>query len=98
VPAARTATFAFLAIGQLFYAYPSRRSEGRPLRNPWVHWAVAASLALQLLVLGVPWLRAAFDTVPLAPRTIALVVAAAAVSWLAAELIARFSWRAVRPR
>lgn len=92
VPAARTATFAFMAIGQLFYAYPARRSEGRPLPNPWLHAAVAASLILQVVVLTVPPLQAAFDTVALAPVAILATVLAAALSWLAAELVARLSW------
>jgi Ca2+-transporting ATPase len=93
VPAARTATFAFLAIGQLFYAYPARRSEGQPLGNPWVHWAVAASVALQLLVLTVPPLQRAFDTVPLEPVAMLAVGVTAVLSWLAAEGVARLSWR-----
>jgi Ca2+-transporting ATPase len=94
VPVARTATFAFLAIGQLFYAYPARRSEQAPLANPWVHWAVAASVVLQLLVLSVAPLRAAFDTVAV-PAGVALAVASAAVvAWACAEAIARYSWKA----
>ena len=93
VPAVRTATFAFMAVGQLFYTYPARRSDTAPSRNPWVHWAVAGSLALQVLVLILEPLRAAFDTVPLPPRTVLLVAVAAALAWLGAELIARFSWR-----
>jgi hypothetical protein len=44
--------------------------------------------------LAVPPLRTAFDTVPLGAGAIIPVVAATGLSWLAAELIARQSWRA----
>ena len=94
VPAARTATFAFMAIGQLFYAYPARRSHGLPLANPWLHAAVAASLLLQVVVLTVPPLQAAFDIVALASGAMVATALAAGLSWLAAELVARLSRRA----
>jgi Ca2+-transporting ATPase len=97
VPAARTATFAFVAVGQLFYTYPARRGGHTPRANAWVHAAVGLSVGLQVLVLTAPALRAAFDTVPLAPGTIGLVAAATALAWVGAELIARYSWRADRP-
>ena len=97
VPAARTATFAFVAAGQLFYTYPARRGWHTPRANAWVHAAVAVSIGLQALVLTVPSLRIAFDTVPLALGTLGLVAAATALAWVGADLIARYSWRADRP-
>jgi Ca2+-transporting ATPase len=93
VPMARSAVFAFLAVGQLFYTYPARRSELAPPPNPWVHWAVAVSLALQLLVLAVPPLQAAFDVVPMEVTAVLLVMGAAGLAWVGAEIVARYSWR-----
>jgi Ca2+-transporting ATPase len=95
VDVARSATFAFLAVGQLFYTYPARRAERRPLPNRAVHLAVAGSFVLQILVLTVPGLRAAFDTAPLPALVVLLVAAGVVVSWLSAELVAKVAWRGV---
>ncbi len=67
---AQTMAFITLSISELFRAYTAR-SEYYPvlkigvLSNKYMNYAVAASLALILLVLYVPFLNVVFKTVPL---------------------------------
>jgi P-type Ca2+ transporter type 2C len=89
----QTATFLFLAAGQLWFAYPARRTDLRPPRNVALHIAVAVTLAVQVLVVLVPWLRSALGTVPLPVPVLAGAMAATLVSWGAAEVVSRSLWR-----
>jgi Ca2+-transporting ATPase len=89
----RGVVFLFMAVGQLLFAYPARRTEVNPLPNRWLHVAVFAGIAAQLPILLVPAMREAFDVVP-GPGWLAGVIAAGAVtSWLAAEAAGRTIWR-----
>ncbi|GAB4480113.1 MAG: cation-translocating P-type ATPase [Burkholderiaceae bacterium] len=55
------------------------------LANRWLIAAVAATVAVQLAILYVPWLNAPFKTAPLAPRELAVAFALAAFVYLAVE-------------
>ena len=44
----RTATFHFMAIGQLLLTYPARHTATHPLPNLFLHAAVAGGIALQV--------------------------------------------------
>jgi magnesium-transporting ATPase (P-type) len=66
---ARTAGFTVLVIAQLFNALNSRSERGSVLRRPFGNrrlvGAVALSLGLQVAVVHLPFLNAAFGTIPL---------------------------------
>ncbi|BAW00603.1 ATPase P-type (transporting), HAD superfamily, subfamily IC [Thermus thermophilus] len=89
--AARSATFHFMAIGQLFFAYAARHTHIRPLPNPYLHGAVALGILVQL-VLGTlgPGL---LEAVPLPPWTWGLVLFSALSAWGLAEAVDRVVWR-----
>ena len=92
----RTVVFLFMAVGQLLFAYPARRTEVTPRPNRLLHIAVLAGVAAQLPIIFVPALRDAFDVVP-GPVWLATVIAAgAALVWLAAEATGRIVWRRAR--
>jgi magnesium-transporting ATPase (P-type) len=69
LPLARTAAFTVLVLTQLFNAFNARSAMDSALRhlgsNPWLWWAVASSLWLQVAVVHLPILNLAFGTVPL---------------------------------
>jgi Ca2+-transporting ATPase len=93
VPAARTAVFLLLAAAQLLYAYPARRSDVTPARNPMLHGAVAVGLALQAALLAVPPLREAFAITVPSLGVGALVAGCVLAAWRLAELAGRGIWR-----
>ncbi len=88
----RTATFLFMAAGQLLFAYPARHTDLHPERNRVVHLAVVASFFLQLLVVWIPVLMEAFDTVPLTPTGWSAVALSVFAAWGIAEMTSRFVW------
>ncbi len=94
--ATRTATFLFLAAGQLLFAYPARHTDLRPSPNMLVHLAVAAGFAVQVLVLAVPWLMQAFDAVPLTMTSWLWVGVSIVVTWGFAELFSGMIWGRLR--
>ncbi|AFH38816.1 cation-translocating P-type ATPase [Thermus thermophilus] len=89
--AARSATFHFMAIGQLFFAYAARHTDLRPLPNPYLHGAVALGILVQLALgtLGPGLLEA----VPLPPWAWGLVLFSALSAWGLAEAVDRVVWR-----
>ncbi|WP_018112213.1 cation-translocating P-type ATPase [Thermus igniterrae] len=89
--AARSATFHFMAMGQLFFAYAARHTHLVPLPNAYLHGAVALGLLAQLLV-GV-FLPQPFEAVPLPPGVWGLVLGLALLAWLLAEAVDRIVWR-----
>jgi Ca2+-transporting ATPase len=93
VEATRTALFLFVASGQLLLAYPSRWIGAAQPRNRILLGAVVLTLLLQPLLLLVPWLRLAFDTVPVDGVILGAVASAAVAAWLLAMGIARHLWR-----
>jgi Ca2+-transporting ATPase len=66
---ARTLAFTTLVFFQLFNVFNARSDRAsafhHPFSNRWIWAAVGVSLVLQILVIYVPFLQAAFGTVPL---------------------------------
>ncbi len=88
---ARGAVFHYMAIGQLFFAFPARHTHLHPLPNPWLSGAVALGVLLQL---GIAFfLPQAFETPLLPPLALGGVVLAALFTWLLAEGVDRVIWR-----
>ena len=90
---ARSATFHFMAVGQLLFSYPARHTRNIPRRNLWLHGAVAAGVLLQLAVGTSAWAAAALEA-PLLEATLWILVFLSAVAaWGVAEVVNRFVWR-----
>jgi len=85
----RTAIFLHATIGQLFYAYPSRRINAPPQFNGALHLTVVLGVGLQLLTVMLPELRALLGLEPLTLELLALVSAAVLLTWGAAEAYSR---------
>ena len=84
---ARTAGFTTLVLAQLFNALNSRSDTTSAFRrlfvNPWLWGALGVALLLQVLVVHVPFLQAAFGTAPLGlGHWVIAVVLASSVLWL----------------
>jgi Ca2+-transporting ATPase len=88
LPATRSAAFLFMAIGQLVFAYPARRTDIVPPSNRALHWAVGSSALAQLVVVWTPGLREAFDVVTPSPGAWLAVLGAVLAAWAAAEAAA----------
>ncbi len=83
----RTAVFLYELMAEVAFAYPSRRIHLKPLRNTFLHVAVAGSIVLQVLTVLVPALRALLGLVPI-DLAVSLMIAAGIVwSWAVAELV-----------
>jgi Ca2+-transporting ATPase len=78
-------------IGQLFYAYPARRINAPPRFNGALHLAVILGVAVQLLTVLLPGLRKLLGLEPLTLEMLALVSAAALLTWGMAEAYSRFA-------
>jgi Ca2+-transporting ATPase len=87
--ATRSVVFLYATIGQLVYAYPARRLHGAPGPNAALHAAVVFGVALQILTVTTPWLRALLGLAPLDLAAFAVLAVAVAASWGAAEAFAR---------
>jgi Ca2+-transporting ATPase len=94
--ATRTLVFLFMTIGQLVYAYPSRRLHGAPASNLALHASIVLGVGLQLLAVLVPWLRALLGLETLDAAAFLVLVAAVATSWSGAEAYARYRERGDR--
>ena len=92
-PTARSAMFQFLAIGQLFYAYPSRHTTVIPRPNSALHWAVALGIGIQLLVGILPGPAALLGLAPLTAAMWVLVFSCSLLSWGLAEILNRVLWK-----
>ena len=97
---AQTMAFTTLMLFQMFNVLNARSDERSAFvhlfTNRWLWAAIAGSLALQVLVVYVPFLQRAFGTVGLSARDWLLCVAvASSVLWLreASKLIARTTGR-----
>ncbi|HVG96915.1 MAG TPA: cation-translocating P-type ATPase [Chloroflexota bacterium] len=87
LPYARTMLFTTLVLFQLFNVFNARSDEQSAfptmLRNRWLWWSLALSLALQTLVIYVPFLQNAFQTVPLSSDDwTRCILVASSVLWL----------------
>ena len=89
--AAQSATFHFMAIGQLFFASAARHTDLRPLPNPYLHGAVGLS-ALAQVALGVG-LPGALEAVPLPLGVWLLVFGMALLAFALAEAVDRAVWK-----
>lgn len=92
VDVTRTATFLFMAAGQLLFAYPARHTDLQPLPNPLVHAAVGAGLVAQALVVWVPLMMVAFATVLLPPIVWLWVGVSVVLAWGGAEFLRWVIW------
>ncbi|RIH88006.1 cation-translocating P-type ATPase [Calidithermus roseus] len=93
---ARSVTFHFMAIGQLFFGYPSRRTEVSPPLNPALHLVVLLGIGVQVLVGVWPTTVQAFGTVMLPLPLWGIVLAAALLAWVLAEVIGWWFWHEKR--
>jgi P-type Ca2+ transporter type 2C len=86
---AQTATFQYLAIVQLFFAYAARRVGSRPAPNRVLHLAVAGGCALQIAAsLFTPASRA-LNLAPLDFTAWGIIASAVLISWGIADFTAR---------
>jgi len=85
----RSLLFLFMTIGQLFYAYPSRRIGMSPGFNPALHLSVILCTGLQLLTVFIPALRTLLGLELPAPSSLLWVAAAVLLSWGVAEAYVR---------
>ena len=87
---ARTAAFTTLVLAQVFNALNARSSRASArrdaFRNRWLWGAIALSAALQVAVVHLPFMNAAFGTVPLSAADWAICLALASVVLWAEEL------------
>jgi len=97
----RTAAFTVLVLAQLFNAMNSRSPDVSafrdPFSNPRLLWAIGVSLVLQVAVVHLPFLNAAFGTVPLEPGEW-LICALVASSVLWADEIRKLMARSIGGR
>ncbi len=91
--ATRSVVFHFMAIGQLFFAYPARHTHLFPLPNLWLHGAVLLGMAVQFLVGVLPASIVALDLVPLPLLLWGVLLGTALLAWGLAELSNRLFWR-----
>jgi magnesium-transporting ATPase (P-type) len=87
---ARTAGFTVLVFAQLFNCFNARSENASAFRhlfsNPWLWGAIGLSVLLQLAVVHVAFLNAAFGTVPLEPSQWLVCVGLASVVLWFSEL------------
>jgi len=98
VETARTVSFHFLCIGQLFFAYPARHTWLKPKPNRSLHAAIATGIAVQIVVGTLPVSIQALGTVPMPWLLWAVVITCALAAWFMAEMVSRWQWRDHRPR
>ncbi|HEX6968476.1 MAG TPA: cation-translocating P-type ATPase [Micromonosporaceae bacterium] len=95
---ARTAGFTVLVLAQLFNALNARSENTSALRqlfvNPWLWAAIALAVVLQVAVVYVPLLNAAFGTTPLSPSQWLICVAMASTVLWVSELRKLIAWLA----
>jgi P-type Ca2+ transporter type 2C len=90
---ARSATFHFMAIGQLLLTYPARNTWLRPLPNRYLHAAVISGIGVQLVAGWLPVSANLLGISPLPVELWGLVCGSALVAWALAEAWSRIVWR-----
>ncbi|WP_027877221.1 cation-translocating P-type ATPase [Meiothermus cerbereus] len=95
--ATRSTAFHFMAIGQLFFAYPARHTHLFPLPNLWLHAAVLLGMAMQFAAGMLPASIVALDLVPLPLLLWGVLLGTALLAWGLAELTSRLFWRNNHP-
>jgi hypothetical protein len=94
----RAVAFHFMAVGQLLLTYPSRHTSTRPLSNPYLHAAVIAGAAIQILAASLPIPAGLLGNAAIPTELWTVVFSAALIAWGLAEMSARFVWRRDRQR
>lgn len=94
--ATRTLLFLYMAIGQLVFVYPSRRTNITPEFNFALHLAVALSITLQLITIWVPGLRRLLGLTTLDIQALVVMTFAVLLTWGIAEGFSRLSWSSTR--
>jgi Ca2+-transporting ATPase len=84
-----TAVFVYESFAKLLSVYPARRLGPRPGPNAWLHGSVAVGLALVLLCVAVPPLRAALHLTPMKPWLWGFLAGAAVVTSASSEVVVR---------
>jgi Ca2+-transporting ATPase len=81
-------TLAFLQLGHAFAVRSERESAVRlgMRTNPWITWAIALSVGVQLAVVYLPFLQRVFDTEPLDAAQLAVVAFASTAAFVAVEV------------
>ncbi|HEX6275452.1 MAG TPA: cation-translocating P-type ATPase [Polyangiaceae bacterium] len=87
--ATATSVFLYESVAKLVSAYPARRIGALPSRNPWLHLAVGAGLALGLACVLSPALRAILELSELNLLAVGFVAAAIATTSMSGELLVR---------
>ncbi len=95
---ARAVGFHFMAIGQLLLTYPCRHTWVRPLPNVYLHAAVIAGIAVQLVAAWVPFTAELLGGAAIPIELWGLVAAAALLAWGLAEALSRLAWRGHEPQ
>lgn len=90
--AARSSVFHFMAIGQLFFTYPSRHTFLLPLSNRWLHGVVGAGVVLQVGVGSVERIAQTLAAQVLPGLLWGVVLVTALLSWILAEALSRAVW------
>lgn len=90
--AIQSTLFQYTAVAQLAYAYPARGVMKRHKGNAALVGAIALGIALQLLCVFVPAIRAALALQPLTPLLAGVAVGSVVVTWLSAEALIRIRW------
>jgi Ca2+-transporting ATPase len=85
----RTSVFLYETLAQLAYVYPSRQLQLAPLSNRVLNGIVVLSALLQPVLVYVPATRGLLGLETLPPFAWGTLLAAAACSWLFAELYCR---------
>jgi P-type Ca2+ transporter type 2C len=91
-----SAVFLYEGIAKLLSMFPARRLEGRLGPNPYVLWASALSVFLQLSCLFVPALRSTLELQPLGTMELSLVALSLLSTFVLGEVILR-ALRAAAP-
>jgi Ca2+-transporting ATPase len=89
--ASRSVVFLYAAIGQLVFAYPSRRISASPHFNLALHVAVILGTGVQLLTVLIPGLRLLLRLELPGLSALFWVAAAVLVSWGVAEIFSRWA-------
>jgi Ca2+-transporting ATPase len=89
---ARAVAFHFMAIGQLLLTYPSRHTWTHPLRNVYLHAAVAAGVVIQLAAAWLPFTANLLGGADIPIELWGLVFGGALLAWGLAEGVSRAAW------
>ena len=87
--ATQTLVFCYLTIVQLAFVNPARQSNLQARPNPLVSWALLVTLALQILVLTVPFLRGLLGLSALPWGLVGMLLGMLFLSWSVATVCSR---------